>query len=202
MGARSFLLASVFSDDSDVPEHEGPAIHPAIDLQRYKYPLSKADQKQLATCLLGGIPALLDQAKINLNASNARDLWLYAGAVFRGQSQTLQDFAKSDLAMRTLEGEVHADLTGADAALTAAIENARAATDAFADWVEAQAANKSGSSGVGKAINYNWYMKNVHLVPYDWDEQVTVLRRELDRLRAPRWSSRSSATGIFHRSIL
>ena len=32
--------------------------------------------------------------------------------------------------------------------------------------------------------NYNWYAKEVHLLPYDWDQQVTLLRRELERARA------------------
>ncbi|MCK7537968.1 MAG: hypothetical protein MZV63_46940 [Marinilabiliales bacterium] len=35
-------------------------------------------------------------------------------------------------------------------------------------------------SGIG-IENYNWYMKNVHLVPYTWVEQVAILRRELTR---------------------
>jgi hypothetical protein len=35
-------------------------------------------------------------------------------------------------------------------------------------------------SGVG-IENYNWYMKNVQLVPYTWEEQVAILRRELER---------------------
>jgi hypothetical protein len=43
-----------------------------------------------------------------------------------------------------------------------------------------QAPSKTGPSGVGKE-NYNWYLQNVHLVPYDWDQQVTLLRRELER---------------------
>jgi hypothetical protein len=29
--------------------------------------------------------------------------------------------------------------------------------------------------------NYNWYLKNVHLVPYTWAEEVSVMRRELAR---------------------
>jgi hypothetical protein len=51
------FYANVYGEDSDVPEPEGPSIHPAIDLQSYKYPLSKADQKKV-TCLIGAIPAL------------------------------------------------------------------------------------------------------------------------------------------------
>jgi hypothetical protein len=176
------FYANVYGEDSDVPEHEGPSIHPAIDLQSYNYPLSKADQKEL-TCLIGAIPALLDQAKFNLRDSNARDLWLYGGRAFREQSRTLEAYAAGKLDMRTLGGTKHADLTGADKALLDAIGRARAATDAFRAWVEAEAPKKTGPAGVGKE-NYDWYAKNVHLVSYGWDEQVTLLRRELDRARA------------------
>src|SRR5256886_8408390 len=54
------------------------------------------------------------------------------------------------------------------------------ATDAFISWIESEAPKKTGPSGVGKD-NYNWYLQKVHLVPYDWDQQVTLLRRELER---------------------
>jgi Bacterial protein of unknown function (DUF885) len=176
------FYASVWAEDSDVPEHEGPSIYPPIDLQSYVYPLSKPDQKKL-TCLLGAIPALLEQAKTNLSDSNGRDLWLYGGRAFREQSKTLAAYAAGKLDMRTLEGSKHADMTGADQALIDAIGKARAASDAFRAWIEAETPKKTGPSGVGKE-NYDWYAKNVHLVSYGWDEQVTLLRRELDRARA------------------
>ncbi len=176
------FYANVWGEDSDVPEHEGPSIHPMVDLQSYKYPLSTADQKKL-TCLLGAIPALLEQAKVNLGDSNARDLWLYGGRAFREQSKTLAAYAAGKLEMRTLEGTRHADMTGVEQPLIDAIAKARAATDAFRAWIEAQTPKKTGPSGVGKE-NYDWYAKNVHLVPYNWDEQVTLLRRELSRARA------------------
>src|SRR5437016_12226171 len=44
-------------------------------------------------------------------------------------------------------------------------------------------AKEDRALGVGKD-NYNWYLQKVHLVPYDWDQQVTLLRRELERARA------------------
>ena len=176
------FYANVHGEDSDVPAHEGPSIHPAIDLQSYKYPLSKADQKNL-TCLLGAIPALLEQAKVNVRDSNARDLWLFGGRAFREQSKTLAAYAAGKLEMRTLEGTKLADMTGVEQTLIDAIGKARAATDAFRAWIEAETPKKTGPSGVGKE-NYDWYAKNVHLVSYGWDEQVTLLRRELDRARA------------------
>ena len=91
--------------------------------------------------------------------------------------------AAGTLDMRTLEGTRHASLVGADKALLAAVTAARTASDAFIAWIDAEAPKKTGPSGVGKE-NYTWYEQKVHLVPYDWDQQVTLLRRELERARA------------------
>ena len=51
-------------------------------------------------------------------------------------------------------------------------------------WLEAEAPKKDGPSGIGKE-NYTWYQRNVHLLPMTWDEEVGLLKRELDRA----WSS-------------
>ncbi len=176
------FYATVFGERSDVPQHEGVTAAPAIDLFAYAYPLSGADQRTL-TCLLGAIPALLEQARLNLRDSNAHDLWTYSTGTLRGQSEVLAALAAGTLDMRTLEGTRHASLAGADKALRAAVTRAQRATDAFIAWVESEAPKKTGPSGVGKE-NYTWYEQNVHLVPYDWEQQVTLLRRELERARA------------------
>jgi hypothetical protein len=34
--------------------------------------------------------------------------------------------------------------------------------------------------GIG-VDDFNWYMKHVHLVPFSWQEQVDICRRELER---------------------
>ncbi|MFM2287745.1 MAG: hypothetical protein RL684_888, partial [Pseudomonadota bacterium] len=148
----------------------------------YSYPLSRTDQQDLA-CLLGAIPALLDQARVNLRDGTAHDLWAYGVSTLREQGAVLGKLRAGTLDMRTLEGSKHPSLAGADQALVSAVQRAQEATNRFADWVESEAPKKTGPSGVGKD-NYNWYLRNVHLVPYDWDQQVTLLRRELDRARA------------------
>lgn len=176
------FYATVFAEESDVPEHEGPNAYPAIDLYTYKYPLSKKDQKAL-TCLIGAIPAILDRAKTNLEGSNARDLWVYGDRAFRWQDEALAALAAGTLDMRTLEGNVRGTLEGAGPELVAAVTSARAATADFRKWLKEEAPSKTGEAGVGKE-NYDWYMKNVMLSPYGWDEQVTLLRRELERARA------------------
>jgi uncharacterized protein (DUF885 family) len=176
------FYATVFGERSDVPQHEGVTAAPAIDLFAYQYPLSATDQRNLA-CLLGAIPALLEQARTNLRDSNARDLWVYGVSTLREQSAVLGRLQAATLDMRTLEGSRHASLAGADPGLLQAVARARDATDAFIGWLGSQAPSKTGPSGVGKE-NYSWYEHNVHLVPYDWDQQVTLLRRELERARA------------------
>ena len=175
------FYATVFGERSDVPQHEGVTAAPAIDLFAFQFPLSRADQRNL-TCLLGAVPALLEQAKVNLRKSNARDLWVYGAGTLRDQSEVLGKLQAGTLDMRTLEGSKHANIAGADQALLIALERAHKATDAFISWIESEAPKKTGPSGVGKD-NYNWYLQKVHLVPYDWDQQVTLLRRELERAR-------------------
>ena len=62
-------------------------------------------------------------------------------------------------------------------------QSAHKATDDFISWLEQQAPSKTGISGVGKE-NYTWYQQNVHFIPYNWDQEVALLRRELERAHA------------------
>ncbi|MDH4057438.1 MAG: DUF885 domain-containing protein [Cyclobacteriaceae bacterium] len=153
-----------YSYPSDVPEREGPNIFGAIELPAYKQPLSEADAKEIASRLRNA-SALFEQAKINLTG-NARDLWVTGIRSIRDQSIDLNNFAK------VIES-AHPDLA-------AAANEAIAASDQFADWLEEQAPKKTGPSGVGKE-NYSWYIRNVHLVPYSWEGEKILLERELAR---------------------
>ncbi len=155
----------IYPAESDVPAHEGPVVQGWIDLWTYEYPLSDEDAAELAQ-RIGTIPALLDQARINLAGSNARDLWLAGDRSFRFQSADLEAFGQR--------------VAGTSAELDAAVRSAQEASDAFREWLNAEAPGKTGPSGVGKD-NYTWYMQNVHLVPFSWEEQVTLMRRELAR---------------------
>ena len=174
--------ATVIGERSDVPQHEGDTAAPTIDLYAYTFPLTPAEDRAL-TCALKGIPTLLEQAKVNLHDSNARDLWVYSVRTLRDQSDALKQLQSGTLDMRTLEGSNHADLAHASRALLAAIQGARVATDSFVEWLNAEAPSKTGASGVG-IENYNWYLQKVHLVPYDFHQQETLLRRELERAQA------------------
>jgi hypothetical protein len=172
------FYASVLTAESDTPAEEGPTIHRAVRLWQYSVwprtslnspsPLTPDAAKALAAGLRT-VPPLLDQARDNLAGSNTRDLWVGAVRSFREQSTAL-----ATLATRTADA-------GAD--LQQAIAAARTATDAFADWLEREAPSKTGPSGIGRE-HYTWHLRNVLLVPLTWEDEVTIVRRELARAHA------------------
>jgi hypothetical protein len=170
--------ASIITGESDTPAKEGPVIHGAIKLYEYPIwprtrldtaqPLSPAQAAELAG-KLRTIPPLLDTARRNLAGSNARDLWVGGVRAFEEQSATL-----GDLATR---------VGSSNAMLASTIGAARTATDGFAKWLQTEAPKKTGPSGIGKE-QYTWYLRNVLLAPLSWEEEVTILRRELARAHA------------------
>lgn len=156
---------SIWTDRSDVPAHEGPTHHAVTELWTYAFPLTvEAEQRLVAD--LAVIPPLMAQARQNLTG-NARDLWVAGIRDIRNQ--------KNDLA--TLSQRLG---DTASSALSDAIGAAQAATDDLIDWLETEAPKKDGPSGIGKE-NYTWYQQNVHLVPLTWEDEVRLLKRELDR---------------------
>jgi hypothetical protein len=157
----------VWTEQSDTPEHEGPTLHDPIELWQYRFPLDAASEARLAA-QLRVVPPLLAQARHNLTG-NARDLWLTGTGTLRQQVTSLDDLA------RRTEG------SGRD--LAQAIAQAREATVGFVGWLEAQAPSKTGPSGVGIEA-YTWSLRYVHLVPMTWQDEVTLLQRELARAHA------------------
>jgi len=160
---------SLWAERSDVPGHEGPTHHAVTELWTYTFPLSADEERRLISDL-EVIPPLMRQAQKNLTG-NARELWI-AGI------RNIEDQGLELDALRTRLGN------DASEALVDAIANARAATDELVLWLEKEAENKTGPSGIGKE-NYTWYAQNVHLVPLTWEDEVRLLKRELDRA----WSS-------------
>lgn len=161
------FYTSLWSAQSDTPAHEGPMHHAPVELWTYEFPLSVEQQAQLGA-ELAGIPPLLEQARLNLTG-NAADLWVAGIKNIDTQASDLRE-----LADRT---------TTASPEFKKQLEAATAATMAFSGWLREQAPSRTGPSGIGKE-NYDWLMRNVHLVPLSWDEQVTLLKRELDRAHA------------------
>ena len=160
---------TVWMNRSDVPAHEGPTNHAVVEVWMYEFPLSPADDARL-TGEIRVIPSLMRQAAGNLTG-NARDLWITGIRGMRSQLDELDS-------VREMAGN------GASAELVDAILEAKIATQELIAFLEAEAPNKDGPSGIGKE-NYTWYQQQVHLVPLSWDDEVRLLQRELDRA----WSS-------------
>ncbi len=161
------FYTTVWADQSDTPAHEGPTHHHLAELWTYEYPLSPAAQAKLAA-ELSIIAPLLKQAQMNLTG-NARDLWVTGTGSMHKQVDALDALAQKT--------------TGSGKALRQAIHAAREATVGFVAWLEQQASSKNGPSGIGKD-NYSWALRNVHLIPMTWDEEVAVLKSELARAHA------------------
>jgi hypothetical protein len=156
---------SVWMERSDVPAHEGPTHHRTTEVWTYDFPLSPGERVRFLEDL-SAIPALNLQAQKNLTG-NARELWIAGIRDIRQQSQDLKS-------LLNLPG------AGSDPEVSKAIENAIRSTDSFVQWLETQAAYKTGPSGIGRE-NYTWYLQNVHLVPLTWEDEVMLLKRELTR---------------------
>ena len=160
---------SIWTARSDVPAHEGPTHHAVVELWTYDFPLSPADEERLVR-ELSVIPPLMAQARLNL-VGDARELWITGIRDIREQREDLDA-----LAQRVGPG--------ASAELASIIETARQSTEELVEWLEAEAPKKKGPSGIGKDA-YTWYQRHVHLVPLTWEDEVRLLKRELDRA----WSS-------------
>jgi hypothetical protein len=160
------FYVTVFGSQSDQPAREGPHAEGSIELWTYQFPLS-ADRAALLTTQLRIVPGLLEQARKNLTG-NARDLW----------TASYRDFADQDEELEKLSSRV-----AGSPALDSAVQAARGATASFVAWLKRQEAQKTGPSGIG-VENYDWYLKNVKLLPYTWHDQVTLMRRELGRATA------------------
>ena len=156
---------TIWTYKSDVPAHEGPTHHAVLELWRYTFPLSEPERERMRR-ELKVIAPLMRQARVNLTG-NARDLWV-AGT--------------RNIQMQVVLLDRIDEMLGAqkDADLDATLDEARAATAQLALWLKEQASEKTGPSGVG-VERYTWYMNQVHYVPMDWQDEVRLLERELDR---------------------
>ena len=154
---------------SDVPAHEGPTNHGVLEFWMYDIPLgSESEQKIIKE--LKSITPFLNQAKINLTG-NAKELWEAGIENLRQQRDNLI-VVRSKLNLSS-EHEINKE-----------IKNAINSTEEFIKWLEDESSKKTGQSGIGKE-NYTWYQQNVHLLPMTWEDEVSLLQRELDRS----WSS-------------
>lgn len=153
-----------YRSPSDVPALEGPWRYGTLCLWKYTFPLADKDIDEFRMHLQA-IPKVLEQAKINL-VEEAKDLWFLGIRKKERESVFLENLVER---LR----ENHPELVPY-------IKQAKASVDDFRDWLEEKQKNMTAPSGIG-IENYTWYMKNVHLIPYTWEDQLAILHRELDR---------------------
>jgi hypothetical protein len=131
-----------------------------------RLPLSSEERAALRSNL-AAVGPLLEQARKNLDLTRAR-----------------ADMAK--LALRSLEWDdaYYQDLAGKISAhhpdLLPAVEEARKALAGYAEWIRSNQGRMTALSGVGKE-NYNWWLRNVWLMPYTWEECWAIAQREYER---------------------
>ncbi|MFZ9662027.1 MAG: hypothetical protein ACO29O_09130 [Chitinophagaceae bacterium] len=156
---------TIWTERSDVPAHEGPTHHMVVDLWKYHFPLV-GDERQKLIKELQVIRPLNEQAKLNLTG-NAKDLWTTGIRDIKTQENDLKELLEN------------AEIKN-DAELQKLINECISSTQSFIIWLQKESLKKNGPSGIGKE-NYDWYQRYVHLVPYNWEKQVMLLQRELDR---------------------
>ena len=144
----------------------GPIIEGAVDVPR-ALPMSR---ERLASfrAQVRAVPRIFAQAKRNLT-EGARDLATIALWDIKDESEmyrALADWLRSD----------HPDLT-------ADVLEAKAAVEDFGQWLKKNKERMTAPEGVGKE-NYDWWLRNVHLFPYTWEECRNAVEREDDRVRA------------------
>jgi len=154
----------VLPSETDVPAREGQVMHRSIELWTYDLPLDPAREGELRE-RMAAIPGILDQARANL-VEDARDLWFLGIRVKEGESRALTAFMER---ARPHHPEVAEE-----------VRRARDAVDGFHAWLVQELPSKTGPSGIG-VEHYDWHLKHVQLVPYTWQEQVTLVERELER---------------------
>ncbi len=126
-----------------------------------------AEQIDAYRVRLRALPKILAQGKANIVLAEAkRDM-----ALLGIRSMEREGMLVGELVPRFQEH--HPELV-ADA------EAAFAAVQDYRDWIKDNLHLMTAPTGVG-VENFNWWAKNVWLMPYTWDEAWALARREWDR---------------------
>jgi len=115
---------------------------------------------------LMALPKVLDQAKKNLT-DGADDL-AYCALHYLPYEIMLYERIYKEIK------QYHPDLESIAAKALGAVKQ-------YDTWLKKNKSKMTAPAGVGKD-NYNWWMKNVQLIPYTWDELYDIIMREDDRL--------------------
>ncbi|MFQ5865726.1 MAG: DUF885 family protein [bacterium] len=111
---------------------------------------------------LQAVPEIFEQAKVNLT-EGAADLAVLALHYIDEEKAIFQRLA-------ALLAKHHPELVS-DA------KRAEAAVEDYSKWLKENQHRMTAPAGVGKE-NYNWWLKNVHLIPYTWEECLDIVMHE------------------------
>ena len=129
--------------------------------------LSLSDEQRAALGrTLGGVPGIYAQARENLTEP-AADFAEFAIRNFveeRGLYEEAAELLAAD----------YSDLS--ELALRAA-----ESVEDYRQWIESNHADMAPDAGLGKA-NYDWWMRNVQLSPWGWEDTNRIIEQEYDRV--------------------
>ena len=128
-------------------------------------PLSEYEQARIGAAL-GAMPAVYEEARSNLT-EGSRDL---AELAIRNGRREVE-----------LYEEVADRLEGRYPGLATAASAAGEALAGFIDWVAENEHRMTAPGNVGRD-NYSWWMRNVQLFPWGWEESNAIIQREYDRV--------------------
>ena len=160
------FYANAIAEQSDTPAHEGRTIEGAIELWQLSLAAAGGRAARALQAAAAAIPRLLVQARANLTG-DARDLWSAGSRSEREQAETLRALRRARC------GRTTRSWCRTSSARAPPSSSSRAGSSA-------SCLRKHGRSGVGRE-NYDWYLKNVYLVPYTWQDELRLMERELDR---------------------
>ena len=153
-----------FSDRPAVPE--GPGWGESGYAAEPDYPLNEEEQEAYRTRLVA-LPKILAQGKANIVIPEAkRDMALMALRSLAVEGGLLEGMVVS---MK----EHHSELAPAAQGASEAVQDYR-------DWILANIDDMAAPTGVGTE-NLSWWLKNVWLIPYTYEEIRTIARREYQR---------------------
>lgn len=111
------------------------------------------------------MPEFFKQAKVNLT-EGSEGLAVLAMQSLKFAGATLKDLEPQ---LANFHPELAPDM-----------RRAYTAVEDFSDWLAKNKGKMKSPAGVG-IENYNWWLKNVWLLPYTWDECRVILEREYGR---------------------
>ncbi len=136
-------------------------------LRTSDFPVSEAELPDF-TMKLKAVPVIFEQAKANLSEASG-DLAAFA-----------IHFLENDIGIYK---NIVNGVTQHHPEFVPDAERAVAAIEEYDTWLEENLSSMTEPAGLGKE-NYNWWMKNVQLVPYTWDELMTIMEHEYNRALA------------------